>query len=480
MAAEHQSSSIAMKHILNFYVHHAPEANELKWVGQGKRGGFFEIRKSTNEIDYTVVHTIEVRPGETDAYEWHDADHQQPDIFYQVAYCTQQEEIQVSPVERIKRQSTFSWKLVALRAAIAVLLIVGTIGLRAKLTSGNEKPANRPFKAPITAVKVAPVEYTSFNTQVTALGKVISTQPLDIISEVSGKILPGDLPLRKARAFKRDDLLFRIDNTEAILNLKSQRSTFLNALVLMLPDLQLDFPDQFDKWNNYFLSIDIDQPLPTLPTTSSEREKTFVATKNLLSQYYSIKSAEERLTRYTVRAPYTGSITEVYTDAGSVANIGTRVVRIMRTDQLEVEVPVRKEDLPWITIGSTVQLLNEAETQTTTGRVVRISDLIDASTQSVNVYVSLAPGTLKLFEGMYLKARLAGRTVTQVMEIDRKAVFEDNKVFVMQPDSTIRERTIQVQKVNTETLLFNGLQPGERVINDNLLGLSTGSKIKPL
>lgn len=469
-----------MKHILNFYVHHAPEANELKWVGQGKRGGFFEIRKSTNELDYEVVHTIEVRPGETDTYEWHDADHQQPDVFYQVAYCTQQEEIQVSPVERVKRESTFNWKLLAIRAVIAVLLIVGTIGLRAKLTSGKEKPANRPFKAAITAVKVAPVEYTSFNTQITALGKVISTQPLDISSEVSGKILPGDIQLRKARAFKQNDLLFRIDNTEAILNLKSQRSTFLNALVLMLPDLKLDFPDQFDKWNNYFLSIDIDQALPALPATSSEREKTFVATKNILSQYYSIKSAEERLTKYTVRAPYTGSITEVYTDAGSVANIGTRVVRIMRTDQLEVEIPVRKEDLPWISIGSTVQLLNEAETQKTSGRIVRISQVIDPSTQSVSVYASVSPGSISLFEGMYLKARLAGRNVPQVMEIDRKAVFDDNKVYVMQADSSIIERTIQVQKVNTETLLFNGLQPGERVINDNLLGLSAGSKIKPL
>lgn len=469
-----------MKHILNFYVHHAPEANELKWVGQGKRGGFFEIRKSNNEIDYTVVHTIEVRPGETDAYEWHDADNQQPDTFYQVAYCTQQEEIQVSQVERIRRTSTFSWKLFGIRAAIALLLIVGTIGLRNKLTAGGEKPANRPFKAPVTAVKVVPVEYTSFNTQVTALGKVISTQPLDIISEVSGKILPGDIQLRKARTFQRDDLLFRIDNTEATLNLQSQRSTFLNALVLMLPDLKLDFPDQFDKWNNYFLSIDTDKPLPALPATSSEREKTFIATKNILSQYYSIKSAEERLTKYTVRAPYAGSITEVYTDAGSVANIGTRVVRLMRTDQLEVEIPVRKEDLPWINIGSTVQLLNEAETQTTTGRVVRISKVIDASTQSVNVYVSLNAGSIPLFEGMYLKARLAGRNVPQVMEIDRKAVFDDNKVFVMQADSSIIERTIQVQKVNTETLLFNGLQPGERVINDNLLGLSAGSKIKPL
>jgi membrane fusion protein (multidrug efflux system) len=324
------------------------------------------------------------------------------------------------------------------------------------------------------------VEYKNFNTSVEALGQIISTQPIDIVAEVSGKIVKGDVVLRKARNFNKGALLFRVDNGEVILNLKSQRSNFLNALVLMLSDLKLDFPDEFDKWNNYFLGIDISRSIPNLPTINSDREKTFVATKNILGQFYSIKSAEERLSKYEVYAPYSGTITDVYTDAGSVANPGTRIVKVMRTDQLELELPVRKEDIQWIKIGTNVQLFSEDKRQSANGKVVRMSNTLDPNTQSINVYISVNPRGMKLYEGMYLVAKLAGRSINNAMEIDRKAVFDNNKVYVMTADSLLEQRIITVHKVNTETILCSGLDKGAKVVNDNLLGLSESVKVVPL
>ena len=49
--------------------------------------------------------------------------------------------------------------------------------------------------------------YKNYNTSVEALGQVVSTSPIDIVSEVSGRILKGDVTLRVANQFNENALL---------------------------------------------------------------------------------------------------------------------------------------------------------------------------------------------------------------------------------------------------------------------------------
>lgn len=469
-----------MKSILNLYAQQTPQGNLLKWVGNTKNDSQYVILRSTNEIDYDAIKTVNLQSQTAEEFQFLDTETPTVSTFYQIQYLEEGELLDQSEVVSIKHAKSFNWKNFALRIGFLVILVALAAMLGRKLSTAKPDAIKMEAKPNIPAAKVDKVSYTNHNAKIEALGKVISTQPIDIVSEVAGKIEKGDVVLRKANRFANGAILFRIDNQEAILNLKSQRSNFLNLLATMLPDLKLDFADDFDKWNTYFNSINIDRSLPTLPNISDQREKTFLATRNILGQYYAIKSQEERLTKYTVTAPYGGMISEVYTDAGSVANPGTRVVRIMRTDQLELEVPIRKEDIQWVRTGTTAKIYNEDRSKSTNGRVVRISNTIDPTTQSVLVYVSVNPRNIKLYEGMYLYAEFAGRAIPKAMEINRKAISENNHVFVVSSDSTIQLKPITIHKVNTETVLFSGVEEGEMVVNDNLFGLSESMKILPL
>ena len=469
-----------MKHIQNFYVNAQPDGNELKWVGTVKNNSHFEILRSTDELDFETLNVLDLKAVDAKEFQFFDKNGPRR-AFYQVKYFEGEEEIEVSPVFKIlNEKKQFKWVPFIIRTVIAVVLIGMVMTLVKRLTA-PKPPEDIKVSAPnVSAVKLKTVKYQNYSTTIEALGKVVSSSPIDIVSEVSGRILKGDVTLRTAMPFQKGALLFAVDKQETVLNLKSQRSNFQNAIAMMLADLKLDFPNEFDKWNNYFQNINIDRSLTPLPAINNDREKTYIATRNILGQYYAIKSAEERLTKYEVRAPYNGIITQVYTDAGSVANPGTRVVRIRRNGQLELELPIRKEDIQWVRVGTNVKLFSEDKRQSTTGRIVRISNTMDPSTQSINAYISIAGSRMKIYEGMYMAAELAGRSVSNAMEINRKAVVEDNQVFVMLSDSTIQQKTIKVHKVNTETVLFSGLQAGEQVVNDNLLGLADGVKIIPL
>lgn len=469
-----------MKPIINFYIENTPEGNLLKWVGNAKNRSAITIERSTDEINFDVIEEISLQKTDGEGFEFLDAEAPKQKTFYQLKYYEGPEVVAASPIIYTGEKRQFDNKTFITRIIAVVILLALAFLLIKKLSTKAPEPVRPPLTQRSQYVNTAVVAYTNHQTSTEALGQVIASQPIDIISEVSGQIKKGNVTLKKAIQFSQGSVLFEIDNAEAVLNLKSQRSNFQNAVALILPDMKLDFPNSYQKWQDYFNRIDINGSLPTLPEASDQREKTFLASRNIAGQFYNIKSAEERLTKYRVTAPYSGVIQQVYTDAGSVANPGTRVLRIRKTNDLELELPVRKEDIQWVKTGTKVKVFSEDKRQSTTGTVNRIGSEIDPTTQSVNVYVSVnSTANIKLYEGMYLYAEIAGSTIAKAMEINRKAIFDNNKIFVIK-DSILVEQTVNIHKVRNATVLFSGVNEGEKVASEVFLGATDGMKIVPL
>ena len=116
--------------------------------------------------------------------------------------------------------------------------------------------------------------------------------------------------------------MYRINDAEARLNLQARKSQFLNLIASSLPDFKIDFTEDYPAWQTYFESIEIDKSLNSLPEITTNKVKTFLATKNILGEYYSIKSGEENLRKYYLYAPYDGSIVNVNLETGTVVNPG--------------------------------------------------------------------------------------------------------------------------------------------------------------
>ena len=247
---------------------------------------------------------------------------------------------------------------------------------------------------------------------------------------------------------------------------------FSMHLSLILADLKFDFPDKYDKWYSYFQSIDVEKKLPKLPAITEEREKIFLASRNILSQYYNIKSQEENLKYYYEYAPYSGAIAELYTEAGSVVNPGTRIARIIRTNDLEMTMPVSREEVALIRQGQKAEVWAEGSDKRMPATVIRIGDVIDQNTQSVNLYLKVASRAKDaLYEGMYLQAELKGRDLSQVMIFPRNAMINDDQVYVIEQDSILTLKDVNILHKSRESILFNGLEPGTLVVDKPLVNV---------
>jgi RND family efflux transporter MFP subunit len=261
-------------------------------------------------------------------------------------------------------------------------------------------------------------------------------------------------------------------------NLKAAKSRFLNSIANILPDFKFDFPDEYPLVKKFFDDIQIDQPLPELPKINSEKVRIFLASRNILNDYYTIKSTEVRLYKHWIYAQFDGTITDVMLEVGSIANPGSRIARIISTERLELEVPVGIEDIPWIKDNQEVDVLSEDGNLIWNGTVLRVSDFVDPNTQSVSVFVKVIPSANQpLYEGQYLRARFNGKSIEGAMEIPRRAVFNANEVFIVENDM-LKKARVNVIKVNQETLVFNGLEEGTVLVTQPLAGATEGNKVE--
>ena len=144
---------------------------------------------------------------------------------------------------------------------IVVLIISGAFYFKSVLSSQKKSPPQRQAPETINYVKVEKYSPKTIETNIEAYGRVGSSQQINLVAEVGGKLLAGSVPLKRGQAFRKGQLLCKIYSTEQKLNLQAQKSRFLNTLASILPDIKIDFNDSYTTWQKYFDSIELTEDI---------------------------------------------------------------------------------------------------------------------------------------------------------------------------------------------------------------------------
>ncbi len=360
----------------------------------------------------------------------------------------------------------------------AFIFIVGmAFGLMKFLIAQKEEPFRRPAVVAKRFVKAEPIRYKTIISPVSASGRLTSISELDVVAEASGKILASKIALKKGSKFSKGEVLFTIYPDEAILALKSTKSKFLNSLANLLPDIKIDYSEYESEFRSFFNAIDVNKKLPEFPEIESEKLEIFLASRNVLSDYYGILKDELQLSRHTIVAPFNGTYSDVYMEAGAYTNMGGRVAHIIQTDMLELEVPLEKFDAEWVKIGDNVKVCADSRDAEWQGEVVRKSQFVDPKTQSQEVFIRIKNDKKKpLLVGEYLNATFSGHPIKQAMEIPRNVVFNTNEVFIVE-DGRIYKEIINIIKVNEKSLIFNGVDEGKVLVMQALINVLEGTLV---
>ncbi len=361
-----------------------------------------------------------------------------------------------------------------------ILLLGGSYFLSRMFVSMKAEPSKKPDINLKRHVKAEEVLYSTIISSVREKGRVISGQQVALVAEASGKLEKGNVNIFKGTSFRKGQLLGVIYKDEVELALKARKSQFLASLVNVLADLKVDFPEYYDSYKSFFNAIDISDKMPELPVIKDERLKVYLANKDLLSEYFGILQDEKKMERHYLFAPFRGTFSSVDYQVGSYVNSGSRIAQMIRTDHLEIEVPVNNRQSAWIQIGQKVKVFTGEKDSVLTGVVIRKSDFIEESTQSRSVYVQVDNVSNEIIlAGEYKVVEFVGKEVPSSMKIPRNAVFNSNVVFIVE-NGKLKKRQINILKWNENSLLFNGLEEGAMVVTEPLINIKENCEVMVL
>jgi len=305
-------------------------------------------------------------------------------------------------------------------------------------------------------------------------GKVNSASMINITSEVQGKI-NASIKLKKGTHFKAGQVLFSIKNTDVKIALQARKSGYLTLMTQILPDLKLDFGENFDAWLKFYTAIDVSKVMPPMPKTKSFKEKNFVVSRNIYTEYYSILAEQERLKKYIITAPFTGSIIETFTDNGAIINPGSPVISAMREGKLELEIPISSSQIADVAKGASVMMYDDNGT-TASGIVSRIGTFINPQTQTVPVFIEVSESSIDLFNGMFLNAEIACEGYENVVELPRKALITKSEIFKV-VDGKIIPITLNIKTFTKNTVLVTGLKDGTQIVVEPIINATDSMEV---
>ncbi|RMB62919.1 HlyD family efflux transporter periplasmic adaptor subunit [Dokdonia sinensis] len=357
---------------------------------------------------------------------------------------------------------------------LGVLLIIGAYFASQAIVASNQRTRPKPKKV-VKTVFVDTVKNGIVPINISANGNLVSQRRLELFSEVQGVLQKGSKLFKPGQTYSRGETLLSLNSSEYYATVQSQKSALYNQITAIMPDLRLDYPSAFVKWDTYLNNFDVNKTTPELPEITSEKERYFISGRNILTTYYNVKNLEQRLGKFRITAPFSGILTEALVTEGTLVRSGQKLGEFIDTSVYELEVAISKTYADLLKVGNEVQLNTIDGNKQYKGKVTRVNGNIDQASQTINAYIEVSDKELR--EGVYLEAVLQAKEETNAISIPRGLLQPENQLFA------VRDSILDVIKVNPvyfseKEVVVKGVPEGTAIVSKPVPGAYAGMLVK--
>jgi len=356
------------------------------------------------------------------------------------------------------------------RAFILIFISIIITAFLGWLMMSKKKPITKQ-KNQITAkaIEINRVEIKDQKSIIKVSGKVNAYNKIDIYAQVTGILL--NQTFREGNSFLKNQVVAKIDDAELLNSLKAQKSSLINSVALIMGDLSLDYPEEMQKWKEFLEAININKPITNLPKITNAKLNTYLSGNKVLSEYYSIKSTEEKLKKHQITAPYTGILSEVNIEPGALVRAGQKIGSFVADENYDFITDISLKDKKYISIGQKINLSTADKNYIAT--IYKINPILNPSAQTVKVYAKVKDPNL--IDGQFLTGEISGKTFPNTASIKRELIH-NNKVYVVK-ENTLSEKEVNVLFTGEVESIVEGLNQGDIALSRDLNGLYKGMKI---
>lgn len=337
----------------------------------------------------------------------------------------------------IKRLVSLSLFVIA-PVGIIVLGIVGMFVMAAMKPAPKEKD-----EPPLSlAVFTAPAAISDVSLSVHAQGVVKPKRQVEISSQVAGRITYVFPNMENGGMVKQGEVLIRLEDADYKLA-KVRAESAVASAQQTLETVEAEAAIARQELNE--LGIENPSPLALREPQLAEARASLAAAEAQASD------AALQLARTEVRAPFDALVQEKNVELGKYVGPGSPIGTIFAKNVVEVELAIPNDDLGNLGLpiafnatksnpGPTVTMTADVggKQRTWTGYVTRTGAAVDSKTRLVSVFVEVqdpfgkgsAEGT-PLAPGLFVTAKIEGRSMSNVIRTPRSALRGTDKVYVI-------------------------------------------------
>lgn len=358
--------------------------------------------------------------------------------------------------------------------------LAGSIFLARYLSGLNtETPAKTTPKVQVN-VPVIEASPTTIVSNIDFTGRVISAQKIDLFSEVVGVLQATQKPFKAGIFLNKGDTLIHLEMQEEMENLTAQKFQFAALLSTILPDISLDYPEAYKKWNDYLLSFNVNSKLPNLPKVTDDQLRLFLISNDVDAQFHQIKREEIRMEKFTILAPFDGTVTESLVNPGALVQTGQQLGSFQRANDLEIEASIDVDFIPLLSIGDRVDMQIDTDNRNFfSARVIRINQQVDDQTQTVLTYLKPESRSKYIRPGQFVDGFIKGRAFTEAVSLPLKSIVMNQNVFIVD-DSVATLKPVTILTQQQDSVMVRGLQNGDLVIDEFYSPAFEGTPVAPI
>ena len=310
-----------------------------------------------------------------------------------------------------------------------------------------------------------------------------------LTSEVGGEVIYRSKKFSEGSSVISGEILAKIDDTDLQLQYK-------NAL-LQLASAEVQFAVQQaeaeiaqEAWDQ------VGEGIPQELTTKKPQLKQAKAALEVAKAQ--VQSAEKKLNKTEITAPYTGRIQNINIDLGSTIIPGQPVGSMYTSNEIEVTLSVKDSDLQFLDIPMDGRKLNpdqksivvikslyKGEMQEWAGNLERVDGVIDPMTRMIKLIANFKNNFIEetkpiLPIGLFVEAEINGKQLEDIFMIPNSALTPNDELLVLNQDDALEIRKVRVlTKMKNHILVKEGMKAGERVVVSKLSIATNGMLVNP-
>ena len=426
------------------------------------------------------------------------------------------------PETSVKTTSGRNWTVPIIFVVLVVAAVIAILLLR---SGGPQEEKEKEAEIKVS-VKVAKAERTSITSTVHAVGTITPKQQATVSPKISAPI--AAMGLIKNKAVKDGEVIAQLEARD----LRAQRSEAASALAEAQSNLRglsagtIPLGNAQAEKDLRDAQANVDNTRATLERRRVLFERGGISKKDLeaselaytqaldaqrLAQQASelktkvtnatdrsqseakVNQAEQRLANLdaqlsyaTIRAPFTGVITDQFQYKGEFATAGAKLVTIADMSEVIAKAPFADSVVAGLKVGDEVTVKPaDLPDQDITGSVTLISRSTDPANRTVEVWVNLKNPYGRIRAGSAADVIITNKSVDNAVVVPVSAVTLDasngneGTVMVVDDKSVAKSTKVTIGIRNAESMqILSGLEGGETVVIEGNYALPDGTSVE--